>query len=145
MVDRGPGAAHVSTIRVYYEDTDAGGVVYYANYLKFAERARTEMMRDHSNGQYRKMLDDGMQFVVRRCNAEYRGSARLDDLLEVHSRMMRLGGASLSAEQIVRREGEKLVTLDVDLACIGPEGRPARIPEGLRAALEIFSAAPAPF
>jgi acyl-CoA thioester hydrolase len=144
MLDAAKAGSHVTPIRVYYEDTDAGGIVYYANYLKFAERARSEMLRDVCDGQYRRMRGDGMHFVVRHCSADFMGSARLDDLVEVHSRILDLRGASLSAEQIVRREGQDIVTMTIDLACLGPAGRPARIPAELRAAMEEFSgAAPA--
>ncbi len=135
MIDAPGGGSHVTSVRVYYEDTDAAGIVYYANYLKFAERARSELMRDIADGQYSRMVAEGMHFVVRRCVVDYFGAARLDDLLEVHSRMLELRGASLSAEQIVRRGGRDLVAMTVDLACIGPGGRPARIPAALRAAL----------
>ena len=123
-------------IRVYYEDTDAAGMVYYANYLNFAERARTEMMRDLSNGLYARMLADGIAFVVRRCTADYAGAAKLDDLVEVHSRVLHVGGASLTAEQTVRRDGKRLVGMEVKLGCIDPDGRPARIPADLRAVIE---------
>ena len=135
MIDAPGGGSHVTSVRVYYEDTDAAGIVYYANYLKFAERARSELMRDIADGQYSRMVAEGMHFVVRRCVVDYLGAARLDDLLEVHSRMLELRGASLSAEQIVRRGGRDLVTMTVELACLGPGGRPARIPAALRAAL----------
>ena len=139
MIDAGHGRSHVTRVRVYYEDTDAAGIVYYANYLKFAERARSELMRDIGDGQYRQMLAQGMHFVVRRCVVDYIGAARLDDLLEVHSRMLALRGATLSAEQVVRRAGEDLVAMTIDLACLGPDGRPARIPPDLRAALAPYS------
>ncbi len=139
MIDAPNNGSHVTSVRVYYEDTDAAGIVYYANYLKFAERARSELMRDIGDGQYGRMLAAGMHFVVRRCVVDYLGAARLDDLLEVHSRMLELRGASLSAEQIVRRGGRDLVTMRIDLACLGSGGRPARIPAGLRAALETYA------
>ena len=141
MVDAPGTGSHVTPVRVYYEDTDAAGIVYYANYLKFAERARSEMLRDLCDGQYRRMRGEGMHFVVRRCSVDYTGSARLDDLLEVHSRMLELRGASLSAEQIVRHGGQDIVTMKIELACLGPAGRPARIPGDLRAAMEKFSGA----
>lgn len=140
MVDAASGI-HVTPIRVYYEDTDAGGIVYYANYLKFAERARTEFLRDICGDDYARMRDDGMGFVVRRCTADYERSARLDDLLEVSSRILDLGAASLSAEQVVRRDGDDLVVMTVDLACLGGSGRPARIPKAIRQALSAFRAA----
>jgi len=136
MVEAPAAAAHITPIRVYYEDTDAAGIVYYANYLKFAERARTEMMRELSDGLYARMLADGMAFIVRRCIVDYVGSAKLDDLVEVHSRVLHVGGASLSAEQTVRRCGDRLVGMEVKLGCVGPDGRPARIPSDLRAVIE---------
>lgn len=139
MADALPGKTHVTPIRIYYEDTDAAGIVYYANYLKFAERARTEMMRDLSGGLYARMRDEGMAFIVRRCTVDYTGSAKLDDLVEVHSRVLSVGGASLSAEQTVRRDGERLVGIEIKLGCVSPEGRPARIPDGLRAEIEKYA------
>ncbi|MDH3230223.1 MAG: YbgC/FadM family acyl-CoA thioesterase [Alphaproteobacteria bacterium] len=139
MIDAPDNGSHVTSVRVYYEDTDAAGIVYYANYLKFAERARSELMRDIGDGEYGRMVAAGMHFVVRRCVVDYLGAARLDDLLKVHSRMLELRGASIAAEQIVRRGGEDLVTMQVELACLGAGGRPARIPAGLRAALEKYA------
>jgi acyl-CoA thioester hydrolase len=129
---------HVLPLRVYYEDTDSGGLVYYANYLKFAERARTEMLRlagfDHG------ALSDrfGVAFVVRDCTVSYRSPARLDDLLEVRSRFLEVGGASLTAEQVISRETAELARLDVRLACMTGGGRPSRIPNPLREALETY-------
>lgn len=138
MVEPLSGKTHVTPVRVYYEDTDAAGIVYYANYLNFAERARTEMMRDLSEGLYARMLAEGMAFVVRRCTIDYTGPARLDDLVEVHSRLLHVGGASLTAVQTVRRDGEPLVAIEVKLGCIGPDGRPARIPPALRGVIERY-------
>lgn len=143
MLDvRKPGT-HVLPVRVYYEDTDAAGIVYYANYLKFAERARTEFMREISDGQYARMLEDGMRFVVRRCTIDYGRPARFDDLLEVHSRILDIGAATLAAEQVVRCGGEDLVRMTTDLACINRDGRPSRLPALLRRALDGYRAAAA--
>lgn len=130
------GDVFVFSLRVYYEDTDAAGIVYYANYLKFIERARTEMMRaagiDHSG-----MRDaDGVLFIVRRCTLDYRRPARLDDWLQIHTRIVTLKGASLEAEQIVLRDGETLVQAELRLACIKESGAPARFPPDLRSSLE---------
>lgn len=129
---------HVLPLRVYYEDTDSGGMVYYANYLKFAERARTEMLRlagfDHG------AISDrfGLAFVVRDCTVSYKSPARLDDLLEVRSCFLEVGGASLTAEQLICRETTELARLDVRLACMTGGGRPSRIPETLREALMAY-------
>lgn len=127
--------AIVFPVRVYYEDTDAAGLVYYANYLKFAERARTEMLRALGWEQRAMMADDDVAFVVRRCVADYVRPARLDDALSVFTRLTMLRGASFEVEQVVRREGVDLVRLGVTLACMTGAGRPRRIPPRLRSAM----------
>ena len=129
---------HILPLRVYYEDTDAGGMVYYANYLKYAERARTEMLRlagfDHG-----AIADRfGLAFVVRDCALSYKRPAHLDDLLEVRSRFLEVGGATLTAEQMICRETMELARLDVRLACMTGGGRPSRIPDALRQALSAY-------
>lgn len=135
-------AAHVFRLRIYYEDTDAGGVVYHANYLRFAERARSEMLRALGLP-HRNMLEtEGVIWTVRRCEIDYLKPARLDDVLEVHSRVHEIGGASLWVEQIVRRAAEEIARLELRLACVDAAGRPARLPARVRGALS--SAGPAP-
>ena len=148
MIGRSDGLAgcvrdgrHVLALRVYYEDTDAGGMVYYANYLKFAERARTEMLRlagfDHG-----AIADRfGLALVVRDCALSYKCPARLDDLLEVRSRFLEMGGASMTAEQLICRETRELARLEVRLACMTGGGRPSRIPQTLREALSAYHGA----
>ncbi len=125
---------HIFPVRVYYEDTDAGGVVYYANYLRFAERARTEMLRRLGIESSKLMAEEGIAFAVRRCAADYRRPARLDDRLEVRTRLLDMGGASLEMEQrIVRAEnGSEAVRLVLTLACMTMAGKPARIPADVR-------------
>ena len=116
-------------VRVYYEDTDAAGIVYYANYLKFAERGRTEMLRlagIHEQSEVRRR--HGVAFAVRDCKVDYRQPARLDDLLEVRSRLTGLRGASADMPQEISRDGALLARLDVRIACIGPDGRPGALP-----------------
>jgi len=127
--------AYLLPVRVYYEDTDAAGMVYYANYLKFAERARTEMLRRLGIEQQRLRAETGLSFVVRRCNAEYLLPARLDDDLVVATRLAGLGAATLDLDQDIRRGEETLVRLALQIAAIGRKGRPQRLPPGLRAAL----------
>lgn len=122
-------------VRVYYEDTDAAGMVYHANYLKFAERGRTELLRGIGFGQRRLREESGIGFAVRRCNADYRSPARLDDALTVATRVAGIGAATLSLRQEIRRGGDVIVVLDVEVACIGREGRPRRLPPALRAML----------
>ena len=96
-------------VRVYYEDTDAGGLVYHASYLRFAERARTEALRLTGTEQGRMLAETGLGFVVRRMEIDFRAPAVLDDVLEVVTRMSEIGGASLRAEQTIRRAGATLV------------------------------------
>jgi acyl-CoA thioester hydrolase len=126
---------HVYPLRVYYEDTDTGGVVYYANYLKFAERARTEMLRALGVPHSGMMKEDGLAFAVRRCEVEYLRPAHLDDALEVHTSNLTLEAASLWADQVVKRAEEDLVRMRLRLACINGAGRPARLPDAVRSAL----------
>jgi acyl-CoA thioester hydrolase len=123
-------------LRVYYEDTDAGGIVYYANYLKFAERARSEFLRAAGIDQTAMRENDGLIFAVRRVEVDYREPARLDDAIEVRSRLLEVGGASVVAEQVVEKAGRRLVRVVVKVACITlDEGRPARIPAAIRGTL----------
>jgi acyl-CoA thioester hydrolase len=126
---------HHLFIRVYYEDTDAAGIVYYANYLKFAERARTEFLRLLGFEQERLRRETGLAFAVRRCEVDYIRPALLDDELLVESRLVELGGASLEVDQRVKRGPVELARLLVRVACLGRDGRPARLPPALRAAL----------
>ena len=130
------GGAHRYPLRVYYEDTDAGGIVYYANYLKFAERARTEMMHLLDAGYAEGVTSGEITFAVRRCEVDYLAPARLDDILEVHTTVSRTRGASMSGHQSVYRGDEELVRLEVELVCLNRDGRPMRIPENLRNALQ---------
>ncbi len=134
--------AYQYPVRVYYEDTDAAGLVYYANYLRFAERARTEMLRRLGIGQERLRAESGLAFVVRRCAADYLLPARLDDDLVVVTRLTSLGGASLELDQEVRRGGDLLVRLAFQIACVDQSGRPHRLPTALRTALASLNDTP---
>jgi len=126
---------HVFQCRVYYEDTDAAGIVYYANYLKFAERARSEFLRARGITNRAVQERDGVVFAVRRLAVDYLAPARLDDLLEVRTRITAVRGASIEAQQDVRRDGSDLVKLTLTLACVAQSGRPARLPAAVVAAL----------
>ena len=130
---------HVLRLRVYYEDTDATGVVYYANYLRFAERARTECLRAVGADHPQLLAEHGVVFVVRHCVADYRAPARLDDVVEARSRFTELRGASLRAAQSITRDGHEIVHIDVRLACVDRAGRPRRLPAALRQALATFA------
>lgn len=125
--------AHCATIslRVYYEDTDAAGIVYYANYLRFLERGRTEFLRALGYGQ-RDLMHKGIVFVVHSVAAEYLKPARLDDLLTVETTIASLGRAQASFGQRILRDQELLLDAKIGLACIDPtSGRPVRMPHAL--------------
>jgi acyl-CoA thioester hydrolase len=129
---------HCFAIRVYYEDTDAGGIVYYANYLKFAERARTEMMRDSGAG-HRELIDRfDAAFAVSRCEVEYLKPALLDDLLTVETRVLEVGAAVIRLDQRVRRGEDLLTRLRLRIACLNRLGRPQRLPDPVRASLATY-------
>ena len=136
-----PGRAaldrHLFEIRVYYEDTDAGGVVYHARYLGMAERARTEALRDAGAPHAALAGGHGLVFVVHRVAAEYRRPARLDDFLVVETAVAGLWAARVELRQVVRRGGVVLAEMSVGLACVRvADGRAARIPPRWRAAFE---------
>ncbi|WP_310448486.1 tol-pal system-associated acyl-CoA thioesterase [Thiobacillus sp.] len=124
-------------VRVYWEDTDAGGVVYYANYLRFMERARSEWLR--ALGFEQDVLRDtqGMVFVVRRVEVDYLAPARFNDALAVSVELKRIGGASLTVEQTVARGVTPLVTARVTLACVDAAlFKPVKIPASILSVLE---------
>lgn len=123
---------HRFALRVYYEDTDLAGIVYYANYLKFIERARSEWVRALGVDQVRLKAESGIVFAVRRVVADYLRPALFDDLLEVETRLVETGGARIVLEQDVLRGPEKLFGARVVLVCLGPEGRAARLPAEVR-------------
>jgi acyl-CoA thioester hydrolase len=123
------------TLRVYYEDTDAGGVVYYANYLKFAERARTEALRDIGVEQQALLSTHGLAFVVSHCEARFKAPARLDDLLTIRTRLNDSGTASLTMRQTITKDGELLVDLTVRIGVVNAAFRPTRLPPALRDAI----------
>jgi tol-pal system-associated acyl-CoA thioesterase len=122
-------------LRVYIEDTDAGGIVYYVNYLKFMERARTEFMR--SLGFDREFIfSHELMFVVRDAAIQYLAPAQLDDELLATARVTELRGASMRLEQSVRRGGETLARADISVACVDRKGvKPRRLPSPVRDAL----------
>lgn len=116
-------------VRVYWEDTDAGGVVYYANYLKFLERARTEWLSALGLEQDRLAREEGIVFVVRRVEADYLRPARFNERLQVVSRLKALNRVSLEMAQRILRGDEVLLDATVKVACVAhPDFRPAKIP-----------------
>jgi len=133
-----PGVDNASVwpIRVYYEDTDAGGIVFYANYLKFFERARTEWLRGCGVDQHQLAMRDRVLFVVRSTAVDYRSPARLDELLSIVSRVERLGRASVDFMQAAWRGNALLATGTIRVACVDATTmRPIPIPDHVYAAL----------
>lgn len=129
---------HVLPVRVYYEDTDFTGVVYHAAYLKFAERGRSDFLR--LCGIHHSELASGthgepLAFAVRHMEIDFHAPARIDDLLEVATRLQDARGARIVLAQEVRRAGVLLFAAAVTVAVISPEGRPRRLPEALAARL----------
>jgi len=126
---------HQFRTRVYYEDTDLAGIVYYANYLKFIERARTEWIEALGVDQRALKARDGIVFAVRRVEADYLRPAKFADELVVETRLQTLGGARIVLEQVVLRGGERLFTSIVTLVCLTEDGHAARLPVEVRARL----------
>ena len=132
------------TFRIYYEDTDAGGVVYYANYLRFLERARTEMLRGLGFEQARMLQESRIAFAVRSLSVEYLKPARLDDLVEVTSTVRELGRAQVVFQQQIARQGEMLLDAQVRVACIDPvRGKAVAMPKDIYEAFKALIGAPA--
>ncbi|MEJ0010339.1 MAG: tol-pal system-associated acyl-CoA thioesterase [Alphaproteobacteria bacterium] len=119
-------------VRVYYEDTDAGGVVYHGNYLNFCERARTEWLRYHGIGQEQLKKDIGVIFVARRASLDYRRPVRLDDLIVVESRVLSMGAVRLTLRQTILKENKAVATVEIELVCIDSAFAPTQIPGIIR-------------
>lgn len=135
-------------IRIYWEDTDAAGIVFYANHLKFFERARTEWLRGLGFGQEALRRERNVAFVVAESNVRYLAPARLDDLIEVSVELKRAGAASLEVAQQARRDGALLAEGTIRIGCVSFTGpgtfRPCRIPDSIVAALAATSPETAP-
>ena len=123
---------HTYKTKVYYEDTDAGGIVYYARYLHFIERARTEMIYDRFNLSHKKLKSDfDAIFVVRECNVKYHKSANFEDYLEVYTHISKKTPVRLNLIQEVKRGKETLVTAEIELAVIDSNGSISKLPKEL--------------
>ena len=140
-----PEGRHVYVARVYYEDTDAGGIVYHATYLRYAERGRTEALRALGIPHAALLRDFNLMFVVRRLEVDYLRSAGIDDSLAVETEVLEVGGASATLRQTVRGADGPCATLKVRLACVttggntGPRsgtGKPARLPPRWREVMQ---------
>ena len=124
--------------RIYYEDTDAGGIVYYANYLKFFERARTDFLRSLNIVQSDLMAQKNLVFVVRKCEIDYLTPAKMDDLVEVSVRVTKIQPASIVMFQEMKKSDKILSRLTVQIACVSADGiRPERIPTAIAQLLAI--------
>jgi acyl-CoA thioester hydrolase len=118
-------------IRVYYEDTDAAGIVYYANYFRFIERGRTELLRTLGHDQS-ELMNEGVAFAVREASADFLKPAKLDDLLTVETTIATLGRAQLTFSQRILRDKERLLDAKIRVACIDPSrGKPIAMPRAL--------------
>lgn len=130
---------HKKTVRVYFEDTDIGGIVYYANYLKFIERARTDLLRDIGIESSQLMREHGIALAVKRCSVNYQKPATLDDELIIETDVVRVGGASLDLCQLVRRGDDLLVSVDIKLGCLElSKGKPKAMPADVRRKLDQY-------
>lgn len=127
---------HQIQLRVYYEDTDAGGIVYHASYLKFAERGRTELLRAAGFNHAELLADTGIAFAVIHMQIDFKSPARLDDLLTVRSRVTDVKGASLGMHQEIWLDDKLLTRITLRLACLDRHGKAARLPSRLK---EIFN------
>jgi len=120
---------HLLTLRVYYENTDAAGIVYHAEYLCFAERGRTEMLRDSGFEHAALKRETGIAFAVRSLNIDYISPAKLDDEISVKTKITSITGARMLMDQSLFRGEDLLVKLNLVLACINEQGKPVRMPE----------------
>jgi acyl-CoA thioester hydrolase len=123
--------SHHFSVRIYYEDTDAGGVVYYANYLRFFERARTEWLRELGFNQVDLWRTHGIGFVVKHCAADYHAPARLDDVLIIETSVDSHSATRLTMTQYATRQQERIATAQVILICVNKDIRPCKIPSEL--------------
>lgn len=142
LIDIDGAQAHVLPVRVYFEDTDFSGLVYHASYVRWCERGRSDFLR-LLGGDHRRLIDgsggtEPAAFVVRRMTFDYLKPARIDDLLEIVTRVKAVGAASLTLSQSVQRDGVVLVEAEVTVVLITVSGKPLRISGALR---EAFSAA----
>lgn len=123
---------HSFPVHVYYEDTDLAGIVYYANYFKYIERARTEWVRDLGVDQVKLKQDDGIVFAVRRVEADYLSPAKFDDALSVETELETMTGVRIVLNQAVKRGETVLFSAQVTLVALSDTGHPARLPASIR-------------
>ncbi len=123
-------------LKVFYEDTDSGGVVYYANYLKFFERARTEAITEIGLSNKKLLEENGIFIIVKSCNIEYRRPAKLEDQLEIKSNIISISNTSFKMRQKALRDKELITDCEIHLVIVDGKGKPSKIPEILKKKLE---------
>ncbi len=131
-------ARHIFPVRVYYEDTDLAGIVYYANYLKFIERGRSEWVREMGIDQVAMKRDAGVVFAVRRVEADYLQPAKFDDQLDVSTTISTVSAARIVLDQMVLRDDAVLFAAQVTLVALDAQGRPTRLPAEFRRKIADF-------
>jgi len=135
---------HTMPLKIYYEDTDAGGIVYHANYLNFAERARTELLNDLGYSNNTLKDDPGILFVVRKATLDYHKPGYLEDELEVHTTIPEMRNSSMMLKQVVYRPKDDtlLCEIEIVLVCVGTKGpkamKPYKIPESVRSQFQTY-------
>ena len=117
--------------KIYYEDTDAGGIVYYANYLKFLERARSEAIYSMGLTNKKLLKDHGTIIIVKSCKIDYKKPAKFEDSLEIISKIKTIGKSSFTMDQIIKRKEEIISESEIVLVTVNTEGKPIRIPDVL--------------
>ncbi len=129
---------HQLNVRIYYEDTDAGGVVYHSNYLKYAERARAEFL--YATGfSNLGLIDRGLGIMIRRCEMDFKAPAKLEDVITVHTKIDSIGGASMIMDQTVKRDDQVLVAMKIHVVFVDPKTlKPVRLPLDVRAQFEQY-------
>ncbi len=114
--------------KIYYEDTDAGGLVYYANYLKFLERARSEAIYSLGLSNKKILEEEGVIIIVKSCNIEYKKPAKFEDEIEIFSNIKEVKNSSFKMHQVIKRKSEIISKADVVLVTVNKKGKPVRIP-----------------
>jgi acyl-CoA thioester hydrolase len=124
--------SHRIQARVYYEDTDAGGIIYHANFLRFAERGRTEFLRSLGYDHHQVRAEHNLMLVVRHAEIDYRASGKLDDLLDITTEVVEFGNTSLTMRQVVSRSETVLADMKIVIVAVSDIGKAVRIPPQLR-------------
>jgi acyl-CoA thioester hydrolase len=137
LIEDEKGRGHILPVRVYFEDTDAGGIAYHASYIRWCERGRTDFLRLLGTDS-RRLIDGSAShepaaFVVRRMTCDFLRPSRMDDVLEVETRVKELGGASVTLWQAVKHDGRAVFEADVTVVLVAVSGKPVRLSSAVRA------------